>query len=159
MSNVAAIVESAQSATFPFTEEQQSEISYEIEAQITDAFANLDVNMEDETTRHFLYWLEGQCIKAIYGDLYDAVESYQATFRSFDHEDPGKERRLRRQLQRDGYILRKSRARNINSPTYGLYWIIDATMNLPAAHGDNADGGMTLFEVEDWINTPAQATN
>lgn len=159
MSNVAAIVESAQSATFPFTEEQQMEISCELEDRITNAFENLDVNIEDEKTQHFLLWLVMQCRKLVEDDLYYAVESYQAIFRSFDHEDPGKERRLRRQLQKDGYILRKSRARNINSPSYGLYWIIDASMNLPAAHGDNADGGMTLFEVEDWVNTPADTAN
>lgn len=159
MTNVVNINEVQQPATFPFTEEQQFDIADELVEVITDAFENLDVDTEDKKTQHFLQWLEWQCKKLIDGELSYAVESYQAVFRSFDPEDPGKERRLRGQLQESGYILRKSRARNISSPSFGLYWIIDASMNAVAAHGSYTDGGMTLFEVEDWMNTPAQATN
>ena len=73
-----------------------------------------------------------------------------------DEDDPGKERRLRRQLKKDGYVLRKSRVRNPDAPAYGLYWIVDPTLNAIVAHGSHADGGMTLFEIEEWVNTPEQ---
>jgi hypothetical protein len=65
------------------------------------------------------------------------------------------ENRLRRQLQRMGYQLMKSRARDPYDITFGGYQIIDIRTNgLAGGHGNAGRGyAMTLDDVQDWITS------
>jgi hypothetical protein len=63
------------------------------------------------------------------------------------------ENRLRRELDRMGYRLQKSRARDPHALTYGGYQIKDLGANALAAGCGNADRGFSLRvdDVEAWI--------
>jgi hypothetical protein len=65
------------------------------------------------------------------------------------------ENRLRRQLQRMGYHLMKSRARDPHDITFGGYQIVDIQTNgLVGGHGNAGRGyAMTLDDVLDWITS------
>lgn len=71
------------------------------------------------------------------------------------------ERRLRRTAERRGYILSKSRRRDPEALDYGRYWLAKDTTG--AGHSGSWRGrdevlggrhGVTLEEVETWLNTP-----
>jgi hypothetical protein len=63
------------------------------------------------------------------------------------------ENRLRRQLQRMGYRLMKSRARDPYDITFAGYQVVDVRTNgLAAGHGNVGRGyALTLDGVQDWI--------
>jgi hypothetical protein len=63
------------------------------------------------------------------------------------------ENRLRRKLDRMGYRLMKSRARDPDDLTFGGYQIVDVQINgLVEGHGNAGRGyGMTLDDVQEWI--------
>jgi hypothetical protein len=65
------------------------------------------------------------------------------------------ENRLRRQLQRMGYYLMKSRARDPYDITFGGYQIVDNQTNgLVGGHGNAGHGyGFTLDDVQDWVTS------
>ena len=65
------------------------------------------------------------------------------------------ENRLRRQLQRMGYRLMKSRARDPYDITFGGYQVVDIRTNgLSGGHGNAGRGyGFTLDDVLDWITS------
>jgi hypothetical protein len=65
------------------------------------------------------------------------------------------ENRLRRRLDRMGYRLMKSRARDPYDLTFGGYQIVDVQINgLVAGHGHAGRGyAMTLGDVQEWIVT------
>jgi len=65
-----------------------------------------------------------------------------------------REDRLRRQLDRMGYKLMKSRARDQRDITYGGYQIVDIQTNGLSAGWGNANRGfaLDLDEVEAWIS-------
>lgn len=60
-----------------------------------------------------------------------------------------RERKCRRKLAKEGYILKKSRVRTANINDYGMYQIIDEMHNRIEA-GEKFD--LTLEEVEDYTN-------
>jgi len=64
-----------------------------------------------------------------------------------------REDRLRRQLDRMGYRLMKSRARDERDITYGGYQIVDASTNFLAGGWGNLNRGyaLDLDGVEAWI--------
>ena len=63
------------------------------------------------------------------------------------------ENRLRRQLYRDGYLLRKSRSRDPSALDYGLYAIIDpSTGGTVHAQGPWSPHRLTLDEVAAWLS-------
>lgn len=64
------------------------------------------------------------------------------------------ENRLRRAVDRQGYILRKSKVRDSYAPTHGLYWLIDPKTNTVAIHGPHTDGALDILDIETWIKTP-----
>lgn len=59
------------------------------------------------------------------------------------------ENRLRRQLSKEGYMLRKSRTRNWNIDDYGEYMITDPYTNMIVA-GSRFD--LSLEDVERFVN-------
>ncbi len=63
------------------------------------------------------------------------------------------ENRLRRKLQRMGYCLMKSRARDPHDLTFGGYQVVDIRSNgLAAGHGNAGRGyALSLDGVQDWI--------
>ncbi|MGH8012727.1 MAG: hypothetical protein ACREQ4_09535 [Candidatus Binataceae bacterium] len=63
------------------------------------------------------------------------------------------ENRLRRTLERRGFQLMKSRARDPYSVTYGGYQIVDPDTNtMVAGSGDAQRGyGLSLEEVAEWV--------
>jgi hypothetical protein len=64
------------------------------------------------------------------------------------------ENRLRRQLQRMGYRLMKSRARDPYDITFAGYQVVDVRNGLAAGHGNAGRGyALTLDGVEDWITS------
>jgi hypothetical protein len=65
------------------------------------------------------------------------------------------ENRLRRQLQRMGYYLMKSRTRDPYDITFGGYQIVDIQTNgLVGGHGNAGRGyGFNLDDVQDWIKS------
>jgi hypothetical protein len=70
--------------------------------------------------------------------------------------DKVREDRLRRKLDRMGYQLKKSRARDRDDLTYGGYQIVDiGGMNgLVAGHGHVGRGyALRLDDVESWIRS------
>jgi hypothetical protein len=68
--------------------------------------------------------------------------------------DKVRENRLRRALDRQGYRLVKSRARDLRDLTYGGYQIVDHEAGSVAAGWGNANRGyaLDLDGVEDWTN-------
>lgn len=66
------------------------------------------------------------------------------------------EARLRRQLDRMGYTLQKSRARDPRDLTFGGYQIVDHQVGgVVAGYADHQRGyDFTLEDVETWITTP-----
>jgi hypothetical protein len=64
-----------------------------------------------------------------------------------------RENRLRRALDRQGYRLLKSRARDPRSLTYGGYQITDLRQGVVVAGWGNADRGYAfdLDDVERWV--------
>lgn len=67
-----------------------------------------------------------------------------------------RENRLRRALDRQGYRLMKSRARDPRDLTYGGYQIVDHEVGGVAAGWGNANRGyaLDLDGVEDWVKQP-----
>jgi hypothetical protein len=67
--------------------------------------------------------------------------------------DKVRENTLRRQLDRLGYRLMKSSARDPNDLTYGGYQIVDVQINGLVAGWGNANRGFgfDLDDVEDWL--------
>lgn len=61
--------------------------------------------------------------------------------------------KLRREVARDGNVLRKSRVRNPLHPTYGGYMIVDPSTNIPLAGGDGFGFSLSLDDVEAWLNS------
>jgi hypothetical protein len=70
-----------------------------------------------------------------------------------DREEKNREQRLRGQLARMGYTLRKSRVRVPEVLGYGGYIIVDTQQSFVVA-GTNPDFSFTLDDVEAWINEP-----
>ena len=71
-----------------------------------------------------------------------------------DREEKTREARVRRMVARNGYMLRKSRCRNVDSVEYGLYMVIDpatgGTVNPSIAQRWNHS--WTLDDVEAWFS-------
>jgi hypothetical protein len=66
-------------------------------------------------------------------------------------DEKTREDRLRRQLDRRGYLLRKSRS-PVQALDHGLYVIVDAKLNVPVTYGFfGTPYGLDLDEVETWI--------
>jgi hypothetical protein len=64
-----------------------------------------------------------------------------------------KENMLRRRANRRGLRVEKSRRRDPHALDFGRYWIIDASTNcLVAGANPNGCPGMTLDEVEEWLD-------
>jgi hypothetical protein len=64
------------------------------------------------------------------------------------------ENRLRRQLQRMGFRLMKSRARDPRDITFAGYQIADEHNSLRVGHGNAGRGyAMTLDDVQEWIRS------
>jgi len=57
-----------------------------------------------------------------------------------------KENRLRRVARREGYFLRKSRRRDVWSPDFGRYYVVDPRTNIPAFESDDLDA------IERWLS-------
>ena len=70
--------------------------------------------------------------------------------------DKTTENRLRRKLDRMGYTLQKSRARDPDGLTYGGYQIVNKETGGVDAGWGNADRGyaFSLRDVEEWIREP-----
>jgi hypothetical protein len=70
--------------------------------------------------------------------------------------DKVREARLRRQLDRMGYTLQKSRARDDRDITFGGYHIVDTQTGGLVAGWGNANRGYAfdLADVEWWISQP-----
>jgi hypothetical protein len=71
-------------------------------------------------------------------------------------DDKIRENRLRRMADRQGLILRKSRARDERSLTYGCYQLVDqqvggSVVNDPLGRGYPLH---SLDDVEEWLTTP-----
>jgi len=66
-------------------------------------------------------------------------------------DDQAREARVRRNATRQGYALRKDRARSWNLDHFGGWMIIDANDNWIAA-GERFD--LTLEDVEAWLAEP-----
>jgi hypothetical protein len=60
-----------------------------------------------------------------------------------------RESRLRRALTRDGYVLRKSRARNWRLDNQQGYMIVDPSMNIAIGHSDFS---LNLDDVQRWLD-------
>lgn len=67
-------------------------------------------------------------------------------------EEKIKENRIRRQLDRMGYQLRKSRLRDAKAVGYGGYMITDKWTNAVVAGGDPYAYCMTIAVVEKFTN-------
>lgn len=67
--------------------------------------------------------------------------------------DAVREARLRRELDRHGYVLQKSQADNLDDLTFGGYQIVDAQDNLLVAGWGNANRGyaFNIDDVEAWL--------
>ena len=59
-----------------------------------------------------------------------------------------REARVRRRAQKEGLLLRKSRARTAHLDDHGEYRLVDANLNAIVA-GEKFD--MTLDDVENWL--------
>ena len=62
------------------------------------------------------------------------------------------EARLRRTLERRGYILRKSRRRDPKALDYGNYWITDTNTCIIFPSGPGAEFGADLGEIIQHVN-------
>ena len=62
-----------------------------------------------------------------------------------------KENRLRRMAERQGLVLRKSRARDPRALTYGVYYVADVERNILDQRIDQSKG-LTIDEVEALLN-------
>ena len=63
-----------------------------------------------------------------------------------------RENRMRRRLERRGYRLMKSRRRDPDALEYGTYQVIEIRHNSLAFGDTNHGFGMSLEDVEDWLN-------
>jgi hypothetical protein len=72
-----------------------------------------------------------------------------------DTAEKTRENRLRRMLDRRGYTLQKSRARDPRDLTYNGYQIVDTGGNYLVAGLGNAKRGfaLSLDGVEDWLRS------
>ena len=69
-------------------------------------------------------------------------------------EEKVRENRLRRAAKRQGYALRKSRARDPRAMDYGCYMLTDPyTNNMVVAGELNSPRAMTLEQVEAWLTS------
>jgi hypothetical protein len=66
-------------------------------------------------------------------------------------ENNAREARVRRVIARQGYRLEKCRARNPEHPRFGTYWILDPYTNPVEAGDTNWGYGMSLKDVENWV--------
>ena len=67
-----------------------------------------------------------------------------------DNDEKVRENRARRVLSRRGYVLHKSRRRDVNAIDYGGYMISDEN-NCAVAGSYPIMFGYTLEDVEEWI--------
>ncbi len=65
-----------------------------------------------------------------------------------------RENRVRRALDRQGYRLVKSRARDPRAVTFGGYMVVDPENNGAVAGGTGYGYGLALEDVERWAGTP-----
>jgi hypothetical protein len=61
-----------------------------------------------------------------------------------------REARIRRMIDRQGYLLEKSRRRDPRAVSYGLFRIVDPTTNTVIAGAGRAGYTMSLEEAEAW---------
>ena len=82
-----------------------------------------------------------------------AVAAEPPEVRVTDGNPKGRESRLRREADRQGLALRKSRQRDVDAPDYGLYAILDAKTGFPMHSGSvvNTPYSLTLDEVDEWL--------
>jgi hypothetical protein len=71
-----------------------------------------------------------------------------------EQDEKVRENRIRRMIERQGYILKKSRSRDPRVASYGGYMIVDRETNGVIAGGHPWAYSMNLDEVEEWANTP-----
>ena len=65
--------------------------------------------------------------------------------------DEAREKRLRKQAQKGGYTLKKSRSRTPEHPGYGKFMIIDREVNGPVAGHEPHAYSYDLEQVEVWL--------
>jgi hypothetical protein len=70
--------------------------------------------------------------------------------------DP-REKRLRRQVQRHGFALRKNRSRDATHPGYGGFMVIDTERNAAVAGHLPFSYSFDLDQVESWLGRQAGA--
>lgn len=71
--------------------------------------------------------------------------------------DLSREKRLRRAAQRQGLHLTRSSRRDPRALDFGRWWITDASTGAlitPAGSTDVARRGLTLEDIEAWLDTP-----
>lgn len=66
-----------------------------------------------------------------------------------------RENRLRRVALRQGYILQRSRRRDIDALDYGKYWLVDFRSNVVIFGGPGVTGhpDADLDEIEAWLTS------
>jgi hypothetical protein len=65
--------------------------------------------------------------------------------------DTGREKRMRRLVQKRGYRLAKNRGRNRGHPGYGHYMIVDPKLNAGVAGHMPFPFSFNLDQVEGWV--------
>lgn len=63
------------------------------------------------------------------------------------------EQAVRRLARREGYVLRKSRSRDPDNPSYGGYLLIEPERNLLMLGGGAFNYSADLDEVVDWLKS------
>ena len=64
------------------------------------------------------------------------------------------ESKVRRLAAREGYVLRKSRCRTPDDPSYGGYMVIEPTRNFAVLGIHPWPFSASLEEAYDWLNQP-----
>lgn len=74
-----------------------------------------------------------------------------------DKREKTRENRLRRAANRQGLVLKRSRARDPNALTYGGYQLVDRERNfLVFGQGPTGGYGADLNEVEEFLTEPRE---
>src|SRR4051794_12325909 len=73
------------------------------------------------------------------------------------NESKVRETKCRRAAARQGLVLLKSRRRDPRALTFGTYGLVDASTNAWVTYdgGSQAGYGLSLDEIEEWLNKPA----
>jgi hypothetical protein len=90
----------------------------------------------------------------IFGAHFRATEIRPMSNSSMTHAERVRENRARRAVERQGYILRKSRSRDPRAVDYGCYYIVN-DRNTAVAGADLGRASMDLADVEAWLKEDA----